>query len=160
MKITDFMMIASMAALGFVSPLIAFAETPEAMSTLEAPAPITVGNVTYLSGGIGDSEAESIRAIAKNYPLEVVFVQKLNQQEEFLAEVKVKIKDHHHNLILDITTEGPYLLANLPQGHYQIIAEHNGIVKQQWLMLGDSRNKKTKHKKVVFWWPIVGDSLN
>lgn len=115
MKITAFVIVVSIVALGFLSPLAALGESDEVISQLEAPMPITAGNVTYLTGGIGDSEAESIRAIAKNYPLEVVFVQKLNQQEEFLAEVKVKIQDQQQNVILDITTEGPYLLANLPR---------------------------------------------
>ena len=115
MKIIDFMIAGSIAALTLVAPLTASAETPEVLPTLEAPVPITAGDATYLSGGVGDSEAESIRTIAKNYPLEVLFVQKLKQQEEFLAKIKVKIEDHHHNLILDITTEGLYLLAKLPK---------------------------------------------
>ena len=131
MKLKDLLIAVSIVALGLLSPLVASCETSEAQSQLEAPMPVTDGSVTYLTGGIGDSEAESIRAIAKNYLLEVVFVQKFEQKEEFLAEVKVKIQDRNQNLILDITTEGPYLLANLPKGHYQIIAEYNGNVKQQ-----------------------------
>lgn len=154
MKLKDLLIAVSIVALGLLSPLVASGETSEAQSQLEAPMPVTDGSVTYLTGGIGDSEAESIRAIAKNYPLEVIFVQKLDQKEEFLAEVKVKIQDRHQNLILDITTEGPYLLANLPKGHYQIIAEYNGNVKQQWVDVGDINNKKSKHKKIVFWWPV------
>jgi hypothetical protein len=77
-------------------------------------------------------------------------VQKLNKQEEFLAQVKVQIKDHHHNMMLDITTEGPFLLAKLPQGKYLVVAEHNGVVKQQWVSVGSK-----KHQKIVFWWPIL-----
>jgi hypothetical protein len=154
MELKDLLIAVSIVALGLLSPLVASGETSEAESQLEAPMPVTDGSVTYLTGGIGDSEAESIRAIAKNYPLEVIFVQKFDQKEEFLAEVKVKIQDRNQNLILDITTEGPYLLANLPKGHYQIIAEYNGNVKQQWVDVGDINNKKSKHKKVVFWWPV------
>jgi hypothetical protein len=155
MKLKDLLVAVSIVALGFLSPLVASGETSEAaQSQLDAPMPVTDGSVTYLTGGIGDSEAESIRAIAKNYLLEVIFVQKFEQKEEFLAEVKVKIQDRNQNLILDITTEGPYLLANLPKGHYQIIAEYNGNVKQQWVDVGDINNKKSKHKKVVFWWSV------
>lgn len=154
MKIHILLTVSTIALLSCVSPFYAFAETVDASAAIDAPTPVSVGNITYLSGGVGVSEAEAIRAIAKNYALEVVFVQKLKQREEFLASVKVKIQDHYHHLMLDINTEGPYLLANLPAGHYQIIAEHNGIVKQQWLMLGD-HSKKYIHKKVVFWWPIL-----
>ncbi len=143
-----------------ITPLIASAETSDTNFLLEAPAPVTLGSVTYVSGGVGDSEAEAMRAIAKNYALEVIFIQKLKQREEFLAAVNVQIKDHHDNLLLDIVTDGPYLLANLPAGHYQIIAQHNGVVKQQWLMIIDSNNKNVTHKKVIFMWPILEDSLD
>lgn len=134
----------------FMLPLTVSGEAYEAGSTLEVPAPMAIGSVVYLSGGVGDDEAESIRKIAKDYLLQVVFVQKLNQQEEFLAGVKVQIKDNFSNVVLDIATEGPYLLANLPQGKYLVVAEHGGVVKQQWV------NVKSKtHKKLVFWWPIM-----
>lgn len=78
MKLKDLLIAVSIVALGLLSPLVASGETSEAESQLEAPMPVTDGSVTYLTGGIGDPEAESIRAIAKNYPLEVVFVQKLD----------------------------------------------------------------------------------
>lgn len=160
MKVRDFLLTFLMALVIFGLPIHAFAEAAEPIFGIELPAPITAGNVTYISGGVGDSEAEALRAIAENYALEVVFIQKLKQREEFLASVKVQIQDHHHHIVLDINTEGPYLLANLPAGHYQITAEHNGVIKQQWLMLADiannnNRHKKTAHRKIVFWWPIV-----
>ncbi len=160
MIMRDHLIAFSIALAIFLTPLIASAESSDALLLLEAPAPVTVGSVTYVSGGVGDSEAEAMRAIAKNYSLEVVFIQKLKQREEFLAAVNVQIKDHHHNLLLDITTDGPYLLANLPAGHYQIIAQYNGNIKQQWLVIVGSNNKKSTHKKVVFWWPILDDSLD
>lgn len=108
------------------------------------------GDVTYITGGIGASEAEMMRGIAKNYPLEIAFVQKLKQHEEFIASVKVQIQDLHKNVVLDVVTDGPYLFANLPQGKYLIIAEHNGDTKQQWV-----RVNIKKHQKIVFWWPVL-----
>lgn len=154
MKIKVFVISISIAILGLASPWVALAQTPEVMFQMEAPAPITTGNVTYVSGGIGSDEAQSMRAIVKNYPLEIVFVQKYGQQEEFLAEVNVQIKDDHQDVMLDIKTEGPYLLAKLPQGKYRVMAEHNGVVKQQWAHV-----KGNKHQKLVFWWPVL-DSEN
>lgn len=108
------------------------------------------GDVAYITGGIGESEAEMMRGVAKNYPLEIAFVQKRKQYEEFIASVKVQIQDSRKNVVLDITTDGPYLFANLPQGRYLIIAEYNGDTKQQWV-----RVSIKKHQKVVFWWPIL-----
>ncbi len=108
------------------------------------------GEVSYLTGGIGSSEAESMRAAAKDYALEIVFVQKLKQLEEFISDVKVKIKDSQKNTVLDVITEGPFLLVNLPNGKYIITAEFNNDTKQQKVNIGAK-----KHQKIVFWWPIL-----
>ena len=108
------------------------------------------GEVSYLTGGIGSSEAESMRAAAKDYTLEIVFVQKLKQLEEFISDVKVKIKDSQKNTVLDVITEGPFLLVNLPNGKYIITAEFNNDTKQQKVNVGAK-----KHQKIVFWWPIL-----
>lgn len=108
------------------------------------------GDVSYLTGGIGSSEAESMREAAKDYALEIVFVQKLKEQEEFISDVKVQIQDTQKNTVLDVTTEGPFLLVNLPNGKYVITAEFNSDTKQQKVNVAAK-----KHQKVVFWWPIL-----
>ena len=109
-----------------------------------------VGDVSYLTGGIGSSEAESMREATKDYALEIVFVQKLKQLEEFISDVKVQIQDAQKNTVLDVTTEGPFLLVNLPNGKYIITAEFNSDTKQQKVNVGAK-----KHQKIVFWWPIL-----
>ncbi|MEI8363542.1 MAG: hypothetical protein WCG35_10030 [Betaproteobacteria bacterium] len=121
--------------------------TPAPFSEQDVPTPVTMGDITYLSGGIGDSESAAMSAIAKKYPLEIVFVQRQNQREEYLAAVKLQIKDHHQNVVLDIVTEGPYFLADLPIGKYLLVAEYNGNAKQQWVSV-----IAKKHQKIVFWW--------
>jgi hypothetical protein len=107
-------------------------------------------DVNYRTGGIGSSEAEEMREAAKNYALEVVFVQKLKEQEEFVSDVKVQIQDAQKNTVLDVITDGPFLLANLPNGKYVITADFNGDTKQQKVNVGAK-----KHQKIVFWWPIL-----
>jgi hypothetical protein len=69
-------------------------------------------------------------------------MQKIDHKEKFIADIKVKIQDSHQVLMLDVTSDWSYLLANLPKGHYQIIAEYNDSVKQQWVNVGDINNKK------------------
>jgi hypothetical protein len=144
MKIAGFMVAVTIAVFGLL-PTSALSSTLELESKVE-----TVGNVTYISGGIGKSEAAAMRSIAKDYALEIVFVQKQKQIEEFLAEVNVQIQDAQQNIVLDVITDGPYLLANLPQGKYLVVAEYDGNVKQQWVRVGIN-----KHQKIVFWWPII-----
>lgn len=106
--------------------------------------------VVYMTGGIAE-EAEMMRGVANNYGLEIAVVQKLNEREEFLADVKVKVVDAHKNVALEVVTEGPYLWANLPSGSYLISAEFNGVEKRQKVNVNAS-----KHQKIVFWWPITG----
>ncbi len=117
---------------------------------MSAVTPVTVGDVTYLSGGVGKAESVAMRGNAKNYALEVVFVEKSGALEEYLSEVKLQIQDSSKNTVLDIDTEGPYFLANLPQGKYQVSAEYNGVVKTQLVTVS-----KKKHAKLVFWWRTV-----
>jgi hypothetical protein len=110
-----------------------------------------VGDVTYVTGGVGEAEAAVMRDMAKDYQLEITFLQKqAGQREEFLADVKVKIQDEQQNTLLDITTDGPFLLANLPQGKYLVKAEYYGEVKTLVAHIdGD------KHKKLAFWWSTM-----
>jgi len=112
--------------------------------------PETAGDITYINGGVGICEAQRMQSLANDYPLNVVFIQKLGEREEFLAGVKVQILDRYLHLLLDVVTEGPYLFMALPQGKYLIVAEYNGDAKQQWVSI-----KSKNDKKVVFWWPIL-----
>ncbi len=110
-----------------------------------------VGDVTYVTGGVGEAEAAVMRDMAKDYQLEITFLQKKpGQREEFLADVKVQIQDEQQNAVLDITTDGPFLLVNLPQGNYLVKAEYYGEVKSLVAhIVGD------KHKKLEFWWAAM-----
>lgn len=112
--------------------------------------PIAVGDITYATGGVGVDEASLMREMAKDYLLDMVFIQRQGDHEEFLADVKVQIHDGNHHLLLDVATEGPYLFVKLSKGKYLIIAESNGVIKQQWVNV-----KPNKSQKVVFWWPIL-----
>ncbi len=116
---------------------------------LLGPSSHSVNDITYMSGGISESEATLMKALANDYPLEVVFIRKLDKREEYLADIRVKVIDHHMNDLLDIQTDGPYLLADMPSGKYLIAAEYEGVIKQQWFHLVAG-----KHLKLVFWWPI------
>lgn len=131
-----------------VMPIATFAE-----DTMQTQTPEMMGDVSYVSGGIGESELEMMQGRAKDYSLEFVFVQKLKQKEEYLADINVRIQDAHHNVVLETVTEGPYLFLNLPKGRYSVSAEYKGDVKLRNVVV----NTK-KHQKVVFWWPIVEHS--
>ena len=116
---------------------------------IEMPKEQQTGEIRYMTGGIAE-EAEMMRAIAKEFPLEIVLIQKSKAREEFLADVKVQLLNASHQLLLETSTEGPYLYVKLPDGQYWVIATFNNEVKKQKVMV-----RANKHQKVVVWWPIV-----
>lgn len=117
---------------------------------INPPKPITTGEVSYVSGGICIGGVNQMKSMAKDFPLEIVLVEKSDEyeKENYIADVKVKINDASDNLILDVVTEGPFLLVDLPNGNYQITAEYHNVVKSRRVKIN-----KNKHERVVFLWP-------
>jgi hypothetical protein len=117
---------------------------------LPPPKKTSMGEVSYVSGGICTGGVEQMKSMAKDFPLEVVLVEKAeeNEKENYIADVKVKINDAKDNLILDVVTEGPFLLVDLPDGSYQITAEFHHVIKTRKVKIN-----KNKHERVVLLWP-------
>ena len=118
---------------------------------LPPPEPITKGEVSYVSGGICTGGVAQIKDMIKQFPLEVVLVEKNKEynKENYLADVKVVISNvKNEKTVLDVYTDGPYLLVNLPDGRYRIKAEYNKINKEDIVNISHSQ-----HKRVVFLWP-------
>ena len=111
------------------------------------PAPHKQGDVTYITGGVGQTEADAIKHVAKYYPLELEFLLKAKPRDEYLAGVKVRIKDMHNKMVLNITSNGPFLLAKLPEGKYAVSAERNhDLMKREVYIV------TKEHRRVVFEW--------
>ena len=136
---------AALAAALFFAPFL--------QSASAATAQGTQGNVSYVSGGVGEDDAAAMKSAAAGYPLELQFVQKATPRDEFLADVKVRITDRARNVVLDAVASGPFLLAKLPPGTYQIEADHVGVVKRQTVDL-----RPGKHQKSVFVWSATDET--
>ena len=144
MKPTILSMAAMAAALFF---------TPFVQAASPAAAQEMAGNVSYISGGVGEDEAAAMKSAAAGYPLELQFVQKATPRDEFLADVKVRITDRARNVVLDAVASGPFLLAKLPAGTYQIEADHVGVVKRQTVDI-----RPGKHQRSVFVWSATDET--
>ncbi len=107
--------------------------------------------INYVTGGVCIDEAELMKSIANNFPLEIVLVEKSdeNEKENYIADVRVVITDtKKEKKFLDVHTEGPFLLVNLPDNRYLVTADHNGVSKEYKVNIDNK-----KHKRVVFLWP-------
>jgi hypothetical protein len=89
----------------------------------------TAGPVSYVSGGVSDESLDQLKSMSRDFNLKLVFALKSG---EFMSDVKVAIVDAKGNRVLDTTSEGPWLLAKLPAGSYQVVATASGnSIKQQ-----------------------------
>ena len=111
------------------------------------PAMHEQGSISYLSGGIGQNEADAIKHVATQYPLEVEFLLRAKPRDEYLANVKVVVTDMHDKKVLDMTSNGPFLLAKLPEGKYTITADRDGKVERRTVQIAAHA-----HRRIVFEW--------
>jgi hypothetical protein len=86
--------------------------------------PRTENGVTFVSGGVGDEGVQQIRQIEKEYDLRLLFA--VQGSGEYLSGVYVKILDKNGNALVDTKSDGPYFLAKLSPGKYDVIAESRG----------------------------------
>ncbi|VVD70605.1 carboxypeptidase regulatory-like domain-containing protein [Pandoraea fibrosis] len=89
------------------------------------------GPVTYLSGGIGLEQSLAIKAAMHNYPLVLTFVSRTaTNGNEYLSDIPVTISDRRGNMILSTQSDGPFMLASLPDGRYTVTASYEGIMEK------------------------------
>lgn len=111
------------------------------------PAERHQGSIAFVTGGVGKDEAAAFEQAQGHYPLMLEFVAKTKPREEFLAGVKVTIKDAQGMDVLNTTAAGPFLLAKLPAGEYKVFASHADKMHERTVMIG-----KTDHRRLLFEW--------
>ena len=98
----------------------------------------STGAVTYVSGGVATESLDRLAAMTRDFNLKLVFATKSG---EYLSDVKVTIADASGKTMLETMSEGPWLLARLPRGNYQVIASNSGNAITQRVAVNDGRVK-------------------
>jgi len=101
--------------------------------------------VTYVSGGAGTEAVDRLRSMEPEFNLKMVFAL---SSGEYLADVKVQVVDAANRLVLDTSTEGPWLLVRLPAGNYQVNASYRRANEHRAVAVGPS-----SLKTLEFRWP-------
>ncbi len=84
-----------------------------------------IGEVTYINGGIGQEEADDMRAKAGKYNLRLYLSEgKLGHS---ITDALVTVTDKKGNVMLDSANSGPMLFLQVERGTYKIRAQYNDI---------------------------------
>jgi hypothetical protein len=143
MKTSKFVL-ASLLLMGFARSGVALADqTP-------MPHPVTQDGIRFIAGGVGDREMKAMHAVAKQYNLRVTFAMK--NSGEYLANVNVSIDDASGRTLVKASSVGPDFFAALPSGHYQVVADRNGVDQVRSIYV-DAHHVN----QFVLYWPVSAD---
>jgi hypothetical protein len=121
-----------------------------AMQSPNALPPVqTKGDLAWVSGGIGESQAKAFEHAEARYPLTLEFIVKpetKGARAEFTAAVPVTVTGAHGKALLSATSQGPFMLLKLPHGRYTVTAEHRGRKIERHVVVGQG------HHRIVFEW--------
>lgn len=109
--------------------------------------------ISYISGGIGQSETEAIRTASHQWPLTLEFAVRNGKKSDFTADVKVAISKEAGKPAFQATSQGPFMLVKLAPGKYEVSATHRGITQRR-----DVDVKAGAPAKLFFLWPEAADA--
>ena len=93
----------------------------------------TAGGVSYVSGGVGDTSIERLNSLARDFNLKLVFAL---TSGNYVNGVQVAIANAAGKTLLDTTSGGPWFLAKLPAGNYQVVATFGGKAVKRNVAVG------------------------
>ena len=103
--------------------------------------------ISYITGGVGESETVAILADAKQWPLLLEMSQIENGRGVWIFGASIKIMSSKKKFIFDAQADGPYMLINLESGDYVIEATYQGVVQKRALSI-----KSDSPQKVSLFW--------
>ena len=83
-----------------------------------------VQDVYWVSGGVSADERDEMIMALPDHNLKVLTA--AERSGAFLAAVQVVVRDAGRRTVLETSLDGPWLLARLPPGRYELVATHDG----------------------------------
>jgi len=104
-----------------------------AMAAVNPPIHMTHG-IEYMSGGIGSDEAKLMETVAPRWPATFEFAIKDHKGAEFASDVHLTVRDGTGTALLDdVVAAGPFMVARLDPGTYEVEARLRGNTLRQTL---------------------------
>ncbi len=102
---------------------------------------------SYECGGIGVGEQQRMKAAAAGHDLMLTFA---TSTGAYLADVAVQVRDRRGATVLDVTCDGPIMLADVPaRGTYRVTARSGGVARERSV----SVNRGKGPASATFVWP-------
>lgn len=103
--------------------------------------------ITSSTGGITVDERQEMADRRKNFSLLLKFAAKSGR---YLGDVSVNIIDGKGAAVFESTTDGPWLLVNLPGSSYTLKATSGGVSQSQKISIGqNARREWTMYWNVI-----------
>lgn len=95
----------------------------------KAPAPgeREVNGVRYLTGGVGITEADKLRAVRDEFSLQLTFT---GSGGKFLAGVETRLLGTDGKAVFSTVSDGPFLFVHMPPGQYRVVASYQGQTRE------------------------------
>ena len=103
--------------------------------------------ISYVTGGVGESETVAILADAKQWPLLLEMSQIENGRGVWIFGAIIKIMNSKKQMIFDAQADGPYMLINLESGDYVIEAAYQEVTQKRVLSI-----KANSPQKISLFW--------
>jgi hypothetical protein len=100
------------------------AAAPLAHADEEQVAVETNPPITFMTGGIGQSDAAATRKAGKAFNLRIEF--SARKDDEFVADADLKITDRQGHPVFVLYDADPIVNVNLPDGRYRVAASFDG----------------------------------
>jgi hypothetical protein len=110
--------VAPRSTVGLSAILLAFGLVTSGGGALATPQSFNYHGTPLLTGGVSEEERDAMRSEIAPYNVWLVFVER--DTGNYLAGVKVSVVDDKENAVVDTVADGPWLLAQLPPGHYKV----------------------------------------
>jgi hypothetical protein len=91
------------------------------------------GGVAHVSGGVGLTSIERLNAISRDFNLKLVFAM---ASGNYVDGVTVTIANSAGRTLVDAASDGPWFLARLPAGTYQVTATFAGKTEKRSVTVG------------------------
>ncbi|WP_218511067.1 YdgA family protein [Variovorax sp. dw_308] len=125
-----------------------------AVRASEVPAVyVNDAGVEYASGGIGMGEAKLMKQASSQWPASFEFAIRDGKRGAFASDVVVTVRDKSGAAVMtDVVSQGPFLVARLQPGRYDVQATLAGRTLNQRIIV---RGNAPTHS--VFVWPAGTD---